>query len=484
MKRPVLRGLLGLLLGGSAHAEPAELRVLDEQGKPLAADQARASLARTLPPELGSVPGPDRDALRFLLVAPPDASLLPLEVLTLGAGGKPLDANVNFPTEPAVCPDGVAPELVCRQSLPLRLVATELDRVHPSTKRRSLLAELGGTVRLSLGGRTLRELPVAGPRSSRALSAARLRPRLRVLVLRGRRGGAPAVGGSDAGAKLLMQREVAAASAIWSQCGIELGATTTEVVDPPTAALAHVGCGLTQTASGGTLRLTNGAQQVSVDTHPGESPASVALRLADATRAPEVFENQRAAADALPSADVLLRTGKWQAPVSGPLSTDPTLRLCLGRVDLSDGLSHFGDGDAFAGTLEERVLLRAFDDGDPRSIELFVIPGFDSNERIGESFIVSPGSSLSSSVIIDRSAIWAGPRSFALAHELGHVLLAMPGHPDDFGVDQSWSLMDSDVADATVFGPRRLSVQDCERALTQAGPGALTPLLQPVTGAR
>jgi hypothetical protein len=55
----------------------------------------------------------------------------------------------------------------------------------------------------------------------------------------------------------------------------------------------------------------------------------------------------------------------------------------------------------------------------------------------------------------------------------------MPGHPDDFGVDQSWSLMDADVADPTIFGPRRLSNADCERALTQSGPRAFTPLLEP-----
>jgi hypothetical protein len=144
---------------------------------------------------------------------------------------------------------------------------------------------------------------------------------------------------------------------------------------------------------------------------------------------------------------------------------------------LSDGLSHFGDIDAFVGTVEERALLRAFDDGDASTIEVLVVPSFARSERIGESFIQSPGSSLSSAVIIDRQAIRAGARSFALAHELGHVLLAMPGHPDDFGVDQSWSLMDADVADATIFGPRRLSVSDCERAVTQSGPDALVPLL-------
>lgn len=484
MKQAAAWSLVGLLCAGHARADPPEVRIVDDRGSTIEAAAARASLSRTLPPELGGVPGPDHDALQFLLVVSPDASAAPLEVLTLGAGGKPLDANVNFPTEPATCPDGVAPELVCRRSLPLRLVATEVDRAHPASKRRSLIAALGGKVRLSLGGRTLLELPVGGPRASHLPFSTALRPRLRVLVLRGRAGGPPAVGGTDAGAKLLMQRELAGASALWSQCGVELTAASIDVVDPPRTVLAHVGCGLTQAASGGTLRLQNGRRQISVETRPGETPVSVALRLAEAIHAPDVFENQRAAADALPSADVVLRVGAWQPPLSEPLSTDPTLGLCLGRVDLSDGLSHFGDGDAFAGTLEERALLRAFDDGDPRSIELFVIPGFDSRERIGESFIVSAGSSLSSSLIVDRSAIWAGARSFALAHELGHVLLAMPGHPDDFGVDQSWALMDADVADATIFGPRRLSVEDCERALIQSGPGALTPLLEPVTTGR
>jgi hypothetical protein len=178
--------------------------------------------------------------------------------------------------------------------------------------------------------------------------------------------------------------------------------------------------------------------------------------------------------------DLLLGTTGAQPDEVTVTSSDPTLPVCLGAVDLSDGLKHFGDGDAFAGTLEERTLLRAFDDGDPGTVEILVVPSFARSERIGESFISSPGSSLSNTVIIDRAAVRAGARSFALAHELGHVLLAMPGHPDDFGVDQSFSLMDSDVADPTIFGPRRLSIADCERAVTQTGPNSFVPLLQPV----
>ena len=107
-----------------------------------------------------------------------------------------------------------------------------------------------------------------------------------------------------------------------------------------------------------------------------------------------------------------------------------------------------------------------------------MIPNFAQSGRIGESFIYADGSSVRNAVIIDRAAIRAGARSYALAHELGHILLDMPGHPDDYGVDQPSSLMDADAADPTIFGPRRLTVADCERALRQSGPRAPVPLLE------
>lgn len=484
--------LVCLLSASVAQAEAPsnarELRVLDFQGERLELGSLQASLSRTLPEELGSLPGPDRDALRFLLVGPPDSSLEALEALTLSAEGRPLDVLVNFRAEPVTCPEGVAPELVCRQTRPLRLVGDALERNHPSVKQRSLRAEVGGWLRLGLGGRKLAEIPVGGPRRLDGATLSRLRARLRVLVLRARQGGTPAVGGSDSGARQLMLQEVASAAALWGQCGVDLGPLSKpsiEIVDPPTTQLLTVGCGLGQAASGGSLRLKSARKSVVLTTQPGESPVSVALRLASALgtpgQSPRVFENQRVAGEALPSADVLLDgPRRWQRADPEPLSSDPTLPLCLGQVDLSDGITHFGDGDAFVGTLEERALLRAFDDGDPGSVEVLVVPELDGGQRIGESFIVSPGSSLSSSVLIDRSAIAAGARSFALAHELGHVFLAMPGHPDDFGVDQSWSLMDADVADGTLFGPRRLSLADCQRAITQSGPNGLVPVLQPL----
>jgi hypothetical protein len=198
--------------------------------------------------------------------------------------------------------------------------------------------------------------------------------------------------------------------------------------------------------------------------------------------AAEININPRILPGAQRTADVMIRTARGflelGVDAAHPLSSDATLRVCLGEVQLSDGLTHFNDFDAMAGTVEERALLRAYDDGDPRSIEAFIVPSFAQSGRIGESFILGEGASVSNSVILDRAGVLAGARSYALAHELGHILLDMPGHPDDYGVDQSALLMDADAADPTIFGPRRLTVAECERALVQSGPGAATPLLE------
>jgi hypothetical protein len=487
-----LLALASLFAASAAAQTPpasAELWALDADGVRLDPARSHASLSRTLPAELGGLPGPDRDAFTLVLVGPPDTVLEPLQVLSFDAEGRPLDVSVDFRMQPATCPDGVAPELVCFRAPPLRLTFDEQERQHPALRQRSLRAQIGGKMRVSLGKLRLLELSVGGPRRASGSAIERLRARVRVLVLRSHKGGAPAVGGTDTGARQVMQRELASAAAIWGQCGVELseraGSVSIQIVDPPATQLLNVGCGLGQPASGGTLRLQSGRNLVTLATHPGEPPVSVALRLAPLLGAggklPRVFENARNSGAALGSADVLLDGSKrWERSAEAPLSTDATLPLCLGQVDLSDGLSHFSDGDAFVGTLEERTLLRSLEDGDPRSIEVLVVPELGGGGRIGESFIVSPGSSLPNSVIIDRSAISAGARSFALAHELGHLFLSMPGHPDDFGVDQSWSLMDADVADGSIFGPRRLSAADCERALTQTGPTGLTPLLEAV----
>ena len=133
--------------------------------------------------------------------------------------------------------------------------------------------------------------------------------------------------------------------------------------------------------------------------------------------------------------------------------------------------------DSVAGTLEERTLLKSVDDGDPHTVEVVVVPSFAGGGRIGESFIASDFSSLRNVVLLDRAGVRARRSSLTLAHELGHVLMDMPGHPDDYGIDTPTLLMDSDASDASPFGPRRLTVDECARVVRQAGPKARLPLL-------
>ena len=83
-------------------------------------------------------------------------------------------------------------------------------------------------------------------------------------------------------------------------------------------------------------------------------------------------------------------------------------------------------------------------------------------------------------MLLDRAGIRARKSSLTLAHELGHVLMDLPGHPDDYGVDTPTLLMDSDAADASPFGPRRIAVDECARVIRVSGPKARSPLLAPV----
>src|SRR5262249_53537391 len=99
--------------------------------------------------------------------------------------------------------------------------------------------------------------------------------------------------------------------------------------------------------------------------------------------------------------------------------------------------------------------------------------------RIGESFIYADRGALRDVLIEDRAGLRVDRASFALAHELGHILLDDPGHPDDFGADTPTRLMDADAANASAWGPRRLLGDECARALRQSGPGAPWPLLRP-----
>lgn len=474
-----------------------EMWPLDGQDHHVDPSTSHASFQRMPPDRLGNNPygkTSDSDALRFVLIAAADDLPPIVRLVAREPAGGVTDTieSVTFGSVP--CPPGTLAGLSCGSTVPIRLVPDEIDRNHPTTMERSLRATLGGVVDLVVptSERRLGSVRVGGPRDTAIGPMARYRGHLRVFLVRPTVGGPPPVGSDDAGALTLARSEVAQASALWAACGIGFGPPSDveiAVVDPPRTHLVALGCGHAMASdTGGRIRLRVDGHDITVPIESNVAPYGAARVLAASiTKAgfvARVSDNPAIGATLLGSSDVIVRrrTGELaliEAPMSGPLVTDPRLTVCLGRVDLEDGLQHFGDVDAIAGTIEERALIKAFDDGDPTTIEVFVVPSFASGGRIGESFIGADGGSVRNVLIEDRGALRADRASFALAHELGHILLDEPGHPDDFGRDTPSRLMDADATNGTAFGPRRLLVEECVRALRQSGPSASVPLLRP-----
>jgi hypothetical protein len=478
---------------GHVSVQVLELEAFDNHQQRVDLATSHASISRVVPPALAegqAGQNMDPDALYWMVRGDPKYLPERLTLASSNASGEKLDTLRDVPLTQVSCPAGL-PEHQCRRSPPIRAVGDAIDRQHPMVRATSLLAEVGGRIAVTIDAAEVVSIRVGGPRHTALGPIERMRARVITHVVRATPGGTPAVGGSEAGAVRLMRDELRIASGLWGQCGVHFGLPDeleVRVVDPPPGYLLAVGCELGLPASGGELAFLVNGSPVQVQSHAGEVPTVVAQRVARALEAAgfraQISANAKIARGALRTVDVLVSDAKGQlATISKlsdrPLSSDATLRTCVGMVDLSDGLTHFSDYDAAAGTVEERSLIKAFDDGDPTTIELFVIPNFARSGRIGESFIYADGASVRNAVIIDRAGIRAGARSHTLAHEIGHILLDMPGHPDDYGVDMPSTLMDADAADASIFGPRRLSVAECERALRQSGPGTPAPLLTP-----
>jgi hypothetical protein len=495
-------GLLGVAAGdaeveltsGTLDARIYEMMALDGDGARVDMVASHASLSRTLPTSL--LPKEDRDAsdtdaLHWLVMGPSAGMPDEISLVSTGADGRPLDAIEHVRLRAVRCPGPASPGIDCRTSEPIRAATDGLDRAHPRALERSLHAEVGGRLIVFSLGQKAGSIRVGGPRQTRLGPLERYRARLRVRVLRTGPGGGVAVGSDVPSGLEIARQEVANANALWGQCGVQFGDPArldVAIVEPPPPHLFAVGCGLGLPASGGKLSVRVGERRVDVHTQKGASPERVAEALAAQIRragfAALLSPNPRESFAANASVDVLVRSPKGRyvsldvLPPSGP-GAETSLDVCLGAVNLTDGLSHFTDADAAAGTLEERALLKAIADDDPTTIDVLVLPYFVTVGRIGESFVDAAGLGVRNAIIVDRAGVRAGARSFALAHELGHVLLQVAGHPDDFGSDLPTSLMDADAADSSIFGPRRLSVAECERAVLQSGPGAPLPLLEP-----
>jgi hypothetical protein len=476
-----------LALPGAASAD-VSVAVLDAWGKSVDMSRSNASIERTPPERYADGPSStpsDPDAIRFVVSGRAGELPTSLVIVASDVEGAEID-RLEIATSEGPCPANLGP--ACRATTLVRTVADDIDRSHPLVKERSVRAEVGGKLAVSLGGH-VSAIRVGGPRMTPVGPIGRLRGRLRLIVVRDRAKGELPFGVDEAGAKLLARRQLGLANALWGQCGISFGPESEadiRIVDPPPTHLVALGCDAGLPASGGEIRLRIDGHDVKAELRPQMTPRAAARAVARAVEqagfVARVSENARIEPGADRTVDVLVRRKDGQYPLlerpsDGRVTTDATMTACLGGVDLSDGLDHFVDVDAPAGTVEERALVKAFEDGDPSIIKVFMIPAFAGGGRIGESFIYADRSSVRNVVIEDRAGIRADRASFALAHELGHILLDMPGHPDDYGVDLPTLLMDSDAADPSAFGPRRLTLGECARAYRQSGPRAPVPLL-------
>jgi hypothetical protein len=481
-----------LTLASWVHGARADVSfaAADAWGKSIDIEKSHASIERTPPERTSEDPTPgiagDPDAMRFLFSGQKDELPANIRVVSRDVEGREID-HLELTLQGAACPAGVGP--ACRATALLRVVADDIDRNHPLVKDRSIRAEVGGTLLVGPADRPFGVMNVGGPRMTPVGPIFRLRGKLRVVIVRHRPKGAPAFGIDDEGAKALARRQIGLANALWGQCGISFGAESdadVRIVDPPPNYLLALGCDVGLPSSGGDIRVRVDGHDVRVELKPHMTPRSAARVVARAIElagfVARVSENARIEPGADRTADIAVRRRDGQfasieRPLDGRITSDATMTACIGGVDLTDGLDHFVDVDAPAGTVEERALVKAFDDGDPSTIKVFMIPAFAGGGRIGESFIYADRSSVRNVVIEDRAGVRADRASFALAHELGHILLDMPGHPDDYGVDLPTLLMDSDAADPSAFGPRRITINECARAFRQSGPRAPVPLL-------
>jgi hypothetical protein len=488
--RAILVAVAMVCAAGAAAAE-VQLSVVDAWGKGVDRQRSHASIERTPPERTAEDPTPgvngDPDAIRFVLSGPIAELPTAVRVTSRNVADTEVD-RLEVALAAGPCPAGLGP--ACRATPLLRVVSDDIDRNHPLVKDRSVRADVGGTLSVGpTGGRRLGAIRVGGPRMTPVGPISRLRGKLRIIVVRHRPKGAAPFGTDDESAKTLARRQLGLANALWGQCGISFGEESDadiRIVDPPPTYLLALGCDVGLPSSGGEIRVRIDGRDVRTELKPRMPPRAAARMV---TRAIEqagfsarISENARIEPGADRTADVLVRRRDGQfavveRPLDGRITTDATMTACIGGVDLTDGLDHFVDVDAPAGTVEERALVKAFDDGDPSTIKVFMIPSFAGGGRIGESFIYADRSSVRNVVIEDRAGVRADRASFALAHELGHILLDMPGHPDDYGVDLPTLLMDSDAADPSAFGPRRITINECARAFRQSGPRAPVPLL-------
>lgn len=376
----------------------------------------------------------------------------------------------------------------------LRLVADQVDLEAPGVQGRVLRVALRDVVRVRYetpGGGVMQSVRVGRPGDEDGPLAARAAS-MRVHILRVSPGGRPVMGTDDASAMRLGREQVRIANEVWLQCFVGWGAPEDAYValhDPPPPTLVAIGEGDgLPAAGGGAIRFRVAGRAIRpVTTIAGDPPIATALAVARAVRAlgfnARVTENAPTEFGAGRSADVLVRRRDGgpvtiEADGGAPLSTDARQTLEIGRVDLGDGVLEFDNMNAASGTLEERTLVKTLGDEDPTTIDIFLVNRFTNGTRQGEAFIEGDAGAVINALILDRTGIRQQRQAWTQSHEIGHVLLNQPFHPDNVGPDRPWLLMDSDSSLGTVTGPKRLSWDECHRVRTESGVDAMPALLR------
>jgi hypothetical protein len=375
----------------------------------------------------------------------------------------------------------------------IRLVSDVMDQEAPGVGHRVLRVGLRQVLRVeyeALGGAVGTSVRVGRPGDEEGTDAAR-RAALRIRILRHRPGGVPAVGGDDETAIRIARDQVRIANEVWLQCYVDFGppgAADVAVVDPPPPSMLSFADGSALPARGGGLvRFRANGQRIRVETRPGALPIDTALTVREALLAHglvgEVTENPPAEFGAGRSADVVVRDARGALALlaedgNAPVSTDGRQTVVIAEVDLTDGLQEFDNMTAAAGTLEERALIKMLADRDASTIDVFVVSRFTSGTRQGEAFIESDGGAIVNTVLLDRNGIRQEREAWTQSHEIGHVLLDMPFHPDNVGPDRPWLLMDADSSQGLVTGPKRLTLPECHRVRARSGVHALPALLR------
>ena len=404
--------------------------------------------------------------LRAVLQVPRDRAVHgPLRVVSYDAAGAFVTEKF-FPVE-ALVPCAEAAGVRCLFSPLLHLVPESIEEQDAGSGELAVEARLGGRVTFAMGTEELASLPVCVEDGATCGYVVVLKP----LLVRAWPGGPTVFHGATGGEREAFRERIERVLRPWETCGIRASFEPVRVVDPPADVLVSFGLpfGL----------LSDGREVLEV--HRGKVTTTIAVPRAlapiDAAKFVQSALRPVGIASTLIARPWLAHEEAPSAELAFPAATSGALRVTVrepGRlaleavhVELRDGLEHFDDARATSGSQEERALLLPLLDGDSRTVDVVAVPFFSDGRRVGESFVALDDPSLVNVILVDRAGLAASRTSHVVAHELGHVLLRTGDHPDEGSRDTPRLLMDSDATDASRFGPRLITVDECARARVQ-----------------